>query len=161
QQNIHMLSSITDRPSLSIFGDGQVIVHYPVYMKKAGDYEMWLDDAELVNLIRALSSDGIMDFDEKKVKEKVQSYKKTLKAKGQFYEISDAVETIVDIYLDEFQKNKASKKMKNFHKKFKWKNIEHDAARFKHDIDIIKANNSIENLNVLMKDERLLKRQKQ
>jgi hypothetical protein len=159
QQNIHMLSAVDDRPSLQVFGNGRVLVHYPVYMKRAGDYELQLDDIELVNLIQVLSAGGILGFDEKKLKEKIRSYKKKLKAKGQLYEISDAVETVVDIKLDEYQKNSKSKKIKGFHKQFKWKNIEHDAARYKHDSDITKANDSITHLKILMKDVRLVKRQ--
>ena len=158
QQNIHMLSAVDDLPSLRVFGNGRVLVHYPAYMKKAGDYEMQLNDAELVNLIQSLSSNGVMDFDEAKVKAKKQAFEKALKAKGQFYAISDAVETIVDINLDEYQKNKTSKKIKDFHKKFSWKNIEHDANRYQHDLDITKANKAISDLKVLMKDDRLLKR---
>ena len=158
QQNIHMLSAVDDLPSLRVFGNGRVLVHYPAYMKKAGDYEMQLNDAELVNLIQSLSSNGVMDFVEAKVKAKKQAFEKALKAKGQFYAISDAVETIVNINHDEYQKNKTSKKIKDFHKKFSWKNIEHDANRYQHDLDITKANKAISDLKVLMKDDRLLKR---
>lgn len=156
QQNIQMLTGIDDRPSLQVFGNGRVLVHYPVYMKKAGDYEMRLDEAELVDLIQSLSGNDIMEFDEKKLREKIKGRKKALKAQGQFYEISDAVETVVDITLDEYQKNNKSKKIKNFHKQVRWKNIEHDAARYKHDSEIIKANNSVTHFKGLMKDKRLL-----
>ena len=158
QQNIQMLSGINDRPSLSVFGNGRVLVHYPAYMKKAGDYEMQLDDVELVNLLQSLANNGIIGFDENKVKADLKAYKKALKDKGQFYEISDAEETIIDIKFDEFQKNKTSKKIKGFHKQFKWKNIEHDASRYKHDKDITKANNSVTKLKGLMKDARLVKK---
>lgn len=156
QQNIDMLSAIEDKPSLRVFGDGRVLVHYPVYMKKAGDYEMQLNADELVDLIRDLSSNGIMDFDEKKVKEKVLEHKKRLSAKGQFYEVSDALETVVNVKLDEYQKDKKSKKIKSFTTQFKWKNIEHDAARYKDALDIAKANKSIQVLNRLMNDPRLI-----
>ena len=158
QQNIQMLSGIDDRPSLKVYGSGRVVVHFPVYMKKAGDYEMQLDDEELVDLIQSLSSNGVMDFDEKKIKRKLLTYKKALKAKGQFYEVSDAVETVIDIRLDEFQKNKTSKKLKKFHKRFKWKNIEHDAARYKNESEIKDASKSVVQLRALMKDARLDKK---
>ena len=155
QQNISMLAGIDDRLSMRIFGDGRVQVHYPVYMKKAGDYEMQLDETELVDLIASLSSDGIMAFDEAKAIEKVRDHKKALREKNRFYEISDAVETVVEIKLDEYQKDQASKKVKNFHKAFRWKNIEHDAARYRHD-ELTRANNSVTRLKGLMKDVRLV-----
>ena len=160
QQNIQMLSGIDDRPSLKVFGSGRVVAHYPAYMKKAGDYEMQMDEVELTTLIRSLSSDGVMDFDEAKVKENVRSYKADHLKKGELHTISDAVETVVDIKLDEFQKNNKAAKIKKFHKEFKWKNIEQDAARYKHDKAITGANRSITSLKELMKDARMVKRNK-
>jgi len=157
QQNIQMLAGIDDRPTFKVYGSGRVLVHYPVYMKKAGDYEMQLDETELVALIQSLSSNGIMTFDEKKVKEKITGHKKALKAKGQFYEISDAVENVIEISLDEYQENKTSKKIKKFYKRFTWKNIEHDALRYKDEIEITRANSSVEQFRTLMKDRRLIK----
>ena len=161
QQNIQMLSGIDDRPVVRVYGNGRVTVHYPVYMKKAGDYEMQLDEAELVALIQSLSSNGLMVFDAKKVKDKIKQYKKAEKAKGQFHAISDAVESVIEIKLDEYQENNKAKKIEKFHKQFRWKNIEHDAARYKHDSEIIKANNSVTHFKGLMKDKRLLKRGQQ
>ena len=161
QQNIQMLAGINDRPTLQIFGNGRVLVHYPVYMKKAGDYEMQLDEAELVALIQSLSGNGLMTFDEKKVKEKIKQHKKASKAKGEFYEISDAVESVIDISLDEYQENNKTEKIEKFHKQFRWKNIEHDAVRYKHDSEIVKANNSVTHFTGLMKDKRLLKSERQ
>jgi hypothetical protein len=157
RQHIYMLAGIDDKPTLQVFADGRVVAHYPVYMKKAGDYEMQLDEAELEALIQSLSSNGLMVFDAKKVKDKIKQYKKAEKAKGQFHAISDAVESVIEIKLDEYQENNKAKKIEKFHKQFRWKNIEHDAARYKHDSEIIKANNSVTHLKGLMKDKRLLK----
>lgn len=156
QQNIDMLSVVDDKPSLRVYGNGHVLVHNPIYMKNAGDFEMQLSDAELVSLVRDLSSNGILAFDEKKVKEKVRVYDKKMKDKGLFYGVSDGLETIVDIKLDEYQKDKKSKKIKAFSKRFKWKNIEQDAIRHKDALEITKANESIKRLNSLMKDQRLV-----
>lgn len=161
QQNIQMLEGIDDRPSLQVFGNGRVLVHFPVYMKRAGDYEMQLDDTELVSLIQALSGNGMMDVDETAAKTRIKERKKALKKQGQFYQISDGVESVVDIRLDEYQRNRVSKKTVNFHKRFQWKNIEHDADRYQHDDDITKANNSIVILKALMKDARLIKQEQQ
>jgi len=158
QQNIHMLANIDDRPALTIYGDGRVLVHYPVYMKRAGDHEMRLDEAELVDLVQSFSGNGVMDFDEKKVNKTVRDHKKKLKSKGQYYEISDAVETSIDIRLDEYQKNSSLPKLKDFRKTFKWKNIEQDASRYKDNTEISKANNSVSRLKALMQDKRLIKR---
>ncbi len=38
-------------PLARVFGDGRVLVHIPAYMHGAGDYQMYLDDAEVRALI--------------------------------------------------------------------------------------------------------------
>ena len=157
QLNVDMLANVDDRLSMSVFPSGLVQVHYPVYMKKAGDYEMQLDDSELITLVQSLSTNGMLEFDEKNVKEKIQRVKNARRAKGELYVVSDAVEVVVDIKLDEYQKNTKSKKIKKFHKQFKWRNIEHDAERHKSVDEITNAYRSVEDLQTMMRDVRLVK----
>lgn len=157
QLNIDMLADVDDRLSMSIFASGRVHVHYPVYMKKTGDYEMQLDEAELLTLIQSLSGNGVLDFDEKLVKEKIQAVKNKRRAKGELFAISDSVETVVDIKLEEYQKNKSSKKITKFHKRFKWKNIEQDAVHYKETVEIENAYKSVKHLRAMTRDVRLVK----
>lgn len=161
QQNIELLSGIDDRPTFRVYGDGRVLVHFPPYMKKAGDYEMRLDDAELIELVRNLSVNGVLDFDEKTVKEKLRADENKLKARGQFHEISDAVETVVEVRLDEYQKNTTQKRVKNFTKQFHWKNLEQDAVRHKDKSEITRANKAVRTLDGLMHDQRLVNKRSQ
>ena len=160
QQNIHMLSSVDDKPSFQVFGDGHVLVHFPAYMKMSGDYEMQLAEAELIDLLHSLSGNGVMDFDEKKHKVERRVEEKALKAKGQFFAISDTVGTTVEIRLDEYQKNRLSKKVTGFYKKFDWNNLEQDAKHFKNIKMLALTNQSINKMKALMKDARLVKRLK-
>jgi len=161
QQNTALLSDIADRPTFRVYGDGRVVVHNPLYMKKAGDYEMQLDDSELISLIRNLSSNGITDFDEKKVKASIRADENKSRAQGQFHEISDAQETVVDIRLDEYQKSTKDKIVKNFSKQFRWNNLEQDAKRYKNNTDITRAHNSVQKLHGLMNDGRLVHKRSQ
>ena len=158
QQNVHMLAVTDDMPSVKVFGDGRVLVHYPVYMKKAGDYEMQLSDKELVDLVQSMSGNGVIDFEENKVKQDIHDAKKSARLKGELYTVSDTVETSIVIQLDEYQKNQSSPKIKNLKKHFKWENIEQDASRYKNSKEIIKANDSVSQIKGLMKDQRLVKR---
>jgi len=160
QQNIHMLATVDDRPTFQVFGDGRVLVHYPVYMKRAGDYEMQLDETELVDLLHSLSDNGVLDFDAEKHAKERKDEKKALKAKGQFFAISDTVETTVEIRLDEYQKNNSSTKISNFYKKFQWDNLEQDAKYYKKIKALEKSNQSVVNIRELMKDARLIKKDK-
>lgn len=51
-------------PSMKVYGDGRVLVHYPAYMKRAGDYTLQLSDSEMEALLSSLVSNGVLDFDE-------------------------------------------------------------------------------------------------
>jgi len=158
QQNIHMLSTVDDRLTFQVFADGRVLVHYPVYMKRAGDYEMQLEEAALIDLLHSLSDNGVMGFDSEKNKTRRRNEKKALNAKGQYFAISDVVETTVEVRLDEYQKNSSSKKISNFYKKFKWDNLEQDAKRFKNIKALDQTNRSVSEIKNLMKDARLVKK---
>ena len=157
--DIAMLAEIDDRPTVDIYGDGRVTVHYPVYMKKAGDYEMWLQEDELVSLVQSLSESGMLEFDQKKVKQQVRDKEARRRANGQLYAISDSVETIIDVRLDEYQRDSSAKAVKQFHKQFRWTDIEHDARRYPQQREIIEANRSVQKLRGLMKDHRLERRE--
>lgn len=50
-------------PTLTIYGDGRAIAHYPVYMKRAGDWERRLPPSELDALLASLAAKGVLDFD--------------------------------------------------------------------------------------------------
>jgi hypothetical protein len=50
-------------PSLEIHADGRVVVHYPPYMKRAGDYELRLSAGELRRLVASQLARGIAEFD--------------------------------------------------------------------------------------------------
>ena len=156
--DIAMLAGIDDRPTITVYGDGRVTVHYPVYMKKAGDYEMQLEEDELVSLVQSFSANGVLDFDGKKVKQKIREKRDQRRAKGQLYAISDSTETIIDVRLDEYQKDRSAKAVKRFHKRFRWTDIEHDARRYPQQREIVDANRSVQRLRGLMKDHRLVRR---
>ena len=97
-----------------------------------------------------------MDFDAAKYKADRKEKSKALKAKGQFFAISDTVETTVEIRLETYQKNKSSKNINNFYKKFTWDNLEQDAKRYKEVKALTQAYQSISDMQGLMKDVRLV-----
>ena len=49
-------------PLLRVYGDGLVRIHFPVYMKRAGDYTLQLNRRELQNLVASFVEDGLIDF---------------------------------------------------------------------------------------------------
>ncbi len=50
-------------PSIEIYGDGTARVHYPVFMKRAGDYTTQLDAADMDRLIAIVAGGGLLNFD--------------------------------------------------------------------------------------------------
>lgn len=49
--------------SVTVYGDGRVLVHHPHYTRSAGDYTTRLDAAELDALVGALVAEGVLTFD--------------------------------------------------------------------------------------------------
>ena len=60
-------------PLIRVFGDGRVLIHHPVYTSKAGNYEMWLQPAELENLLSSLLANGLATFEPRTVESLKQS----------------------------------------------------------------------------------------
>lgn len=50
-------------PSVTIYGDGRTLVHYPTWAKRAGTYALRLTRAEMDELVRTLVAAGVATFD--------------------------------------------------------------------------------------------------
>ncbi len=61
-----------DTPLLRIYGDGRVLVHFPVYMRRAGDYGLRLDSTELDGLLQTFVQGGLVDFSVERVREEIR-----------------------------------------------------------------------------------------
>lgn len=127
----YMLADPDPEPLLRIYGNGRVHLHQPGYMKRSGDYELWLNPKELNDLLISLSQDGILDFDPAVAR----SHKQQLETRrrvtnGTMFYVSDTTETIINIRLDEYRRNSAYKGVVNMRKRFSWKNLEHDARNY-------------------------------
>jgi hypothetical protein len=67
-QRITQIDDPDPGPSLEVYGDGRVAVHYPYYMTRAGEYALLLAPGELDRLLRSVSAKGVLEFDEASVK---------------------------------------------------------------------------------------------
>ncbi|MEN8206219.1 MAG: hypothetical protein ABFS24_09425 [Pseudomonadota bacterium] len=146
-----MLAEPDSESLLRIYGNGRVHVHYPAYMKKAGDYELQLGKAELNTLIRSLANDGIIDFDHgAAIERRKQIEAQQLAATGTLYYISDTTETVIEIRLDEYQRGTSVKRIANLEKRFTWKNLEQDARRFPNMTELQRAEEGVQKLHGLL-----------
>ena len=50
-------------PFVTVFPNGRVVIHYPAYMKKAGDYELNLEDEELQQLLGSFADQSMLDLE--------------------------------------------------------------------------------------------------
>lgn len=55
-----MIANPDPTPFVRVYTNGQVLVHYPAYMKRAGDYTLNLDDDELQALLVSFSNDAVL-----------------------------------------------------------------------------------------------------
>lgn len=128
----HMLADQDPQPLLRIYGNGRVHVHIPEYMKRSGDYELYLSTSELNALLRSLSQDGIIDFDRPGTKQKMRQLVFQQRASdGVLFHVSDITETVINITLDEYQAGPQAKPVVGLKQRFSWENLQQDAKRFR------------------------------
>jgi hypothetical protein len=126
----HMLAEPDPTPLLRIYGDGRVRVHYPVYMAKAGDYELWLSAGELRGIVLGLAADGIMDFDPVAAKDEWRGAKEAERGRGEAYHVSDVTETAIEVRLQFYRPAGATALIPNLQKRVRWPNVHTDARRY-------------------------------
>jgi hypothetical protein len=90
-------------PSLRVYGDGRVVVHYPDYMTRAGDYSVRLGRDELEGLLRSLIEKEVVEFDEAAVRRSVRKAEAARRAgPGEFFAVFDASTTEIGLRLDRY-----------------------------------------------------------
>ena len=154
----HMLAEPDPEPLLRIYGNGQVRVHYPAYMTRAGNYELQLSQSELRTLLRALATDGIIDSDPAATRyQRQQLDAQQHAATGTMFYISDSSDTVIDIRLNEYQKGPGAARVLNLEKRFIWPDLKQDARRFPQLREITNANNAAQRLDTLLHRDDLVK----
>jgi hypothetical protein len=83
-------------PRMRIHGDGRVEVHYPAYMKRAGDYQLTLTAEELDALVASLIEQGLMEFD---AQAELSRAHDGADPEGVISTVADAATTIIDLRL--------------------------------------------------------------
>jgi hypothetical protein len=146
----HMLAEQDPVPLLRVYGNGRVHVHFPAYMKRAGDYEMYLNRVQLNDLLRQLADDGIMDFDYAAAKQEKQQLEAARRAaSGELFHVSDASDTHINIKLAQYQRSAASPRISGFSRQFRWRNLNTDAHRYPQSASIARAANAAAILHAL------------
>mgnify|MGYP000543981361 CR=1 FL=1 len=119
-----LLANPDPTPRIQVYGDGRVLVHYPNYMKRAGEYQLYLTPGELRQLLVA-TSDAV-GFDARQAAQvRREERKAQFAATGIATERSDEDLERIEIRLNGFQRDAASSK-KAVNERVEWRGIRHD-----------------------------------
>ncbi|MGI9237297.1 MAG: hypothetical protein ACR2QZ_07860 [Woeseiaceae bacterium] len=117
-------------PLIQVFGDGRVLVHHPVYTLKAGDYEVWLQPAELENLLSSLLSKGLATFEPTAVKSRKHSQQQKRLNSALAAKQAPVVFTVADASISVFELNLTAVSAGELQRKISWPSLEADAKRY-------------------------------
>lgn len=118
-------------PSLRVFGDGRVEVHYPRYMKRAGDWHLQLPTAELRALVGGLVARGVAEFDAAAMQQRKRAKRDEAQAAGSLFAVFDASTTHIELYLDRYRPADLSKpEIRDLRKVIRWTALRADARRY-------------------------------
>lgn len=87
-------------PFVRVYPGGRVRIHYPAYMKKAGDYELQLDDAELQELLSSFADRDVLTTESGQL----EALAADVRADQELADVLDdhGVKTVVEIRADSF-----------------------------------------------------------
>ena len=124
-------------PSLTIFGDGRMVAHYPIYMKRAGDYEARLAPGELDTLLGSLAAKGVLDFDGPATRAATRA--STIAARQRalasqapitLFEAVDASTTVIDVTVDRYvPAAPGAREVRNVTKRAAWTGLNSDVQQ--------------------------------
>ncbi|RLA49718.1 MAG: hypothetical protein DRR42_15085 [Gammaproteobacteria bacterium] len=123
-----MLANPDPTPMIRVFVDGEVLIHYPEYMKRAGDYQVFLNPGELRRLMIALS--GVFDFNAATVRQaKRQAGQMQVPGLLVVSERSDKTLEQINIELDGYR-GTAGAASRPVRQQIKWRDIEVDVGEY-------------------------------
>ena len=118
-------------PRLRVFGDGRVEVHYPHYMKRAGDWRLQLTTAELRALVGGLVDRGLAEFDVARTRERKRAKRDQARAAGSLFAVSEASAIHIELQLDRYRPADTAKpEIRNLRKVIRWTELRADARRY-------------------------------
>lgn len=104
-----LIQSPDPTPFVRVYPDGRVRVHYPAYMKRAGDYVLQLTDDELHELLNSFADEEVLTMDPAGLRAMAAD---ALVAEGPVERPDDhGVTTVVEIHAESFTAEGAEQPM--------------------------------------------------
>lgn len=123
-------------PTLTVYGDGRMVAHYPRYMKRAGDYERHLAPGEVDELVGSLAAKGVLDFDAPAVRGAARASliasrerARAANAPIELFEVSDAATTVIEVNVDRYRAGTGAREVRRLAKRVAWTGVRTDAQR--------------------------------
>ena len=124
-------------PSVRVYGDGRVAVHYPRPMKRAGDYRLQLDEAELEALLLSLGG-KLCPLDEDGIRQRkrqaVASRRAQAAARGAAdvtAHVLDGTTSILTLRLDRYQPPPGrGVALEGVDRRIEWHGLDFDAKHY-------------------------------
>ena len=123
-------------PLLRIYGDGSVRVHFPSYLKRAGDDKLQLSRPEMESLLASLIENGLMGFDPQaatRQKQEIAQHPTTeaqqTRAQGSVSKLVDGDTTVIEIHLESYTAPDG-RTTTDLSKKISWYGLQWDAKEY-------------------------------
>lgn len=119
-------------PSLTVYGDRRVVVHYPDYMVRAGSYAAVLSEGEMNDLLSSLVSAGVPGFDAAAVEQqKRQARLERFERTGRISTVAGAEVTRIELHLESYRPAEPGAEMqRNVQATARWEGLQWDAERY-------------------------------
>ena len=124
-------------PLLRIYGDGSVRVHFPSYLKRAGDYELQLSRTEMESLLASLiEKQGLLGFDplaatrqKEEIAQQAITAAQQARIQGSVSKLMDGDTTVIEIHLDSYTASDGITTT-DLTKKISWYGLQWDAQQY-------------------------------
>ena len=117
-------------PLVRVYGDGRVAVHFPDYMRRAGDYELTLPESAVQELVRT-AVETLLPFDSGATELEVQALEAAERSGGLIVDVSDEATTILEVRFERYRPEGAAEDIRDGVKRVAWTGLVDDASRFR------------------------------
>ena len=118
-----------DTPLVRVYGDGRVAVHFPDYMRRAGDYELRLPEGAVRELVGA-AVEAIVPFDAAATESQLLALRTAERNQGLIVTVSDEATTILEVRFERYRAEGTGQDVRGGVKRVVWKGLADDAGRF-------------------------------
>lgn len=118
-------------PSVTLYGDGRVHVHYPRYMKRAGEWTLRLPRARMDTLLRGWIIDsGLAEFDAVSARTASRQAELEKAARGELYYVSDPDITSIELNLSGYRgKGETGEVLRKVSRSYRWSGLQDQVRR--------------------------------